>query len=202
MKTGPVKSADGDFRESGILSAYLAEYEAKCAELLQVQGAQGQLVLYSLLFVGVSIPIVATLLQSEAWISLLVLPLLFSSMAWAYVGYVGMAYRIGIYINSHLRPAINNLLQPETPNSIFAWGKFAHTRGLNIFAVPRGFEILLFILPSIGSMILFFYIKHSLGSGLTSADWILFAFGALLTMGALIMALVIMKLGYSKLLED
>jgi len=51
-------------------------------------------------------------------------------------------------------------------------------------------------------MVLFFYIKNILKSDLTTAEWILFTADSLLTLGALIMAVIVTRLGYSKLVES
>ena len=196
-----IKNTRSTEKDAGALSVYLAEYEAQMAQILQVQSAQNLLVLYSLLTVGVAIPTMAGLLQNQIWVSLLILPMVFSSMAWAYTGYVGMSYRHSIYINAHLRPAINSLLRKESQNfdDVILWEEFARSKGLNVLALPKGFEILLFILPSIGSIALYFGFRNSLGFEVKLVDWILLAIDIFLTVGALVMAVVVTRVGYSRL---
>lgn len=193
------KSAQDE--DANVLSAFLAEYNSMRDEILQIQTSINQLVLYALLSVGVAIPIMASLLQNQLWVSLLIAPLVFSSMAWAYTGYIGMSYRISIYIHTQIRPCIQSLVEKKHPqyNKIFNWENFARSSGLNILAVPKGFEILLFIFPSIGCVILYFGIQSVVGFKIPAVDWVLLGIDFTLTFGVIVMAFIIMRLGYSKL---
>ena len=163
MATKKQKDKSAEDEDANILSVFLAEYSSMRDEILQIQTSINQLVLYALSSVGVAIPIMASLLQNQLWVSLLIAPLVFSSMAWAYTGYIGMSYRVSIYIHTQIRPGIQSLMEKRylQHNKIFNWENFARTNGLNILALPKGFEILLFIFPSIGSVILYFGIQSS-----------------------------------------
>jgi len=137
-----------------ILSVHLAEYNAMRSELLEMEKAQSQLVLYALVSVGAAIPILLDLVQDQMWISLLLVPIVFSGIAWVYLGYIGLMYRTAIYLHTHLRPAIDTLLRQIPSGSglefeILAWERFAREKGLNVLTWPKGFEMFLFVLPSV-----------------------------------------------------
>lgn len=188
-----------------LVSVHLAEYDAMRSELLQVQGAQGQLVLYSLVTMAAAIPVLASLLENSLWQSLLIVPIIFSSMGWVYAGYIGMSYRISIYVKNFLRPSITELLQKELPDTeidVLAWEHFARTKGLNILAVPKGFEMFFFALPSIGSILLFFVIKNTSHLPLISLDWALLIIDGIFLIGSLVMASIVGAIGYRSLANE
>lgn len=157
------------------LSVYLAEYEQMRTEILQVQEMQGQLVLYAILSLGAAIPIISSLLEKQIWESLLVIPIVFSSMGWVYAGYVGMMFRVSIYIHNILQPNINTLLHLQESVSKFnvlSWESFARKNKVNLLAMPRNFEVLFFALPSIGALLLYMFIKNDYKSIVTKQSTI------------------------------
>ena len=190
---------------SWAISVHLKEFEVMRAELLQVQGAQGQLVLYALISLAAAIPILAWLLQNRIWQSLLVVPLVFSSMGLAYAGYMGMSYRISIYINSFLRPQIMELLSQQMPGqaaNVLYWEQFAQARTLFMLTLPKGFEVLAFVLPSMGSMLLYLAIKNFSRFTLISIEWAALAFDTVLIAGFVASIIGVLSVGGRRLAVD
>ena len=192
--TDTAGTAELDGVRQAILSIHIAEYNALRSEVDEMIKAQGQLVLYALVAMGAAIPILSVLLQNQVWASLLVVPMVFSSVAWAYLGYLGGMYRLAIYIHTQLRPAIGTLLRQASPDlefEVLSWDRFARTGGLNMLLWPRGFELFFLVLPSVGSIILYLAIQNTIGVKLNWYHWLLVTVDSAMTIGAIVVGVLI-----------
>ena len=166
LRNSPVvKKMDTTQVQLALIEIHLAEYNALRTEIIQVQTAQGQIVLSAIVALGVAIPVLSGLISNGVWHSLLLAPIFFSIMGLIHSGYNGMSLAISSYINVHLRPAINDIFKSElgdTRFDVLFWERYAHKK--IIYWDPLGFrkpaESILFTIPSIASIILFLYLSH------------------------------------------
>jgi len=99
------------------ISVHIAEYNALRTEIMEHNKLSAQILIYGLVSLGVAIPMLAESLQNNLYDSLLAVPAVFASLSWVYVGYQGAVYRICIYLDLHLRPVLNGLLNQDRPDS-------------------------------------------------------------------------------------
>lgn len=190
-----------------ILTVHVAEYNAMRGELLEMEKSQSQLMLYALVSVGAAVPILSGFIQNQFWTSLLIASMIFSSVAWVYLGYLGTMFRIAVYIETHLRPAMDTLIRQAPSSSglefeILPWEHFAREKRLNILTWPKAFEILVLILPSVGCIMLYLANQPMIGAGHGLYDWLLIIVDSVLTVGAIAAGILINEVSLRMLRAD
>jgi hypothetical protein len=192
-----------DFKRD-LITAYIAEYNALRAELLQVQTAQGQVVLAAIVALGVAIPVLSSLLENNVWHSLLIFPLLFSAMALIYSGYIGTSFIISSYINNVLRPAINDVFKQNLSaltTETFYWEKYSHKGTIywDVLGLRKPAEAVLFTLPGFASTLLFVYLGQIGNFTMSRADWIFVFLSFLQVVSILAIVLVVNSAGVKRI---
>jgi len=166
--------------EQLLFQTSLEEFRALKEEQSSFMNAQRQFVLYALVSAGGIIPIIVGLLGSakpELLVAIMIaIPIVFEAMAFVYLGHQRWVQLIGEYIQNYLRPQLSAFLGQMTsePNrlSVFEYERFIRinaktNRVESIILVFAGIgDLILLVLPSIGSLVAAYYISYT-----TSTPW-------------------------------
>jgi ABC-type transport system involved in multi-copper enzyme maturation permease subunit len=158
------------------LEAHLEEYKALRAEILYRIEAQEQLILYSILLIAAALPISISAIEKNQFALLLVIPIIFSSIAIRLANLTHFINILGSYIHNVLRPEVNKLLIPSDEDSnaqeatliidtIWDWEIYKHELFYSTFRRKLLHSMLgsstlgIVLLPCIGALSAWAYIK-------------------------------------------
>jgi hypothetical protein len=167
----------------GVLEILIEEYKNVRAEINGQQEYKARLALASLVTIGVSATLVYQADDKDVSLLLLIIPIFFFLMGMTYLGYIGQSYRNMIYIEDFLRPQITELfieVFKRKDIELLNWQNKIRERKLRWLSFPISFEPLLFLVPSVGSLILFFVRKEGQSLGVSGLEWGLVFIGCLL----------------------
>ena len=133
----------GNVSDKDVFETHLEEYRTLRTEILQRLEFQHRITNYAVaLFVGILTAIVSIIgsgiIDRNQYFIILIIPLIFYFFAFAYREQDFMIIKMAEYINSKLKPKIENLLDVE-PGIILGWDKFLrHKTKWSLFVIFRG----------------------------------------------------------------
>lgn len=151
------------------LDAFLSEYSHLREELLQRQKESHELCMYALISIGGIATLVVTLANtnnSNLLVSvLLVLPLPFAALLFAYLGSLNQVMNIGQYLADHIEPNVGRILRSPSlqPIPVPQWHAYISTKARGIWSLGSTIgalgQLALILLPLLGSLFAYFFVQ-------------------------------------------
>jgi len=179
----------------------MAEYQVMRQSVQEYRSMQGQLDSMTLAALGVSIPVILTILDhSLDYVGvILLIPVLFFAVAFTQIRYERMVTVAATYVDVSLRPQVENILSKLSKEKlpVLQWERYLAGQNLtNSLLIGWAVLCLRSILAfgtGVGVIGIYTFIRISRPQGMQSFELYLLVFDGLLLIGNLIFALMIAR---------